>query len=341
MHYPFPLQPLPTTTKKVVMFSPWPDDSFHHQASQYITGAQNRDGSYKTHSRWSAKNERYEEVSKFQGKKHKAPGTKTYFHRELSTGENLADLTENDRLYIMGHGIEDAKQPFPLIRGDVMEFPKTASGYFPYPAPLSNGFYPALTPEQLIEKLKEARLPEHVRDIRLWVCKSGDILFSTFAWEFTGAIKRRNKTATVTAYKGLMNLTSIGEKKGDYEKNTGEGSKASKFRIEIDNTEAFRNYAPDLNRQKFIEYVENQRMNIFGDISSELHFPEPDFQSSFQLSDFSNLHSAANHSNQHSVTNHNGANTPHDAKSEWDALMDGLELELHTFHVEDIKSDEP
>jgi len=339
----FPLNPLTTSPANVVMFSPWPDKSFHDQAAQYVTGAMTRNGMYEKtkEPKWSAKHARFMHQEVYQGKAHKNPGQKTYHLRELSAGQNLEDLGEHDRLYIMGHGVEDDQQlKFPLIKGDYpLDIRNAPKGYYLYAPPFSKAYYPALIPEQLIEKLKEAKLPKHVRDIRLWVCNSGSLVFSTFAWEFTGLIRKTNKAAIVTAYSGFMNLTRIGHKTGDHvENNAGEGKAASKFRVIINNDQAFRNYEPNLNRQKLIEAIEQHRMHRFDDVQGLMGQPT-DFDFLFNPPDVSNqLTNAPNHNgpinhngppNHNGAPNHNGVPNHDDIQSAWDALS----LELHEFDV--------
>src|SRR6478609_1355215 len=129
---------------RVVMYSPWPNKSFIAQLQQYASAAQDRD--------------------------HKQAG-KTYIVRSRDDG--LRDLDIGDRLYIVGHGIEWEE----LIKADV-DTPwldsYEAAGYKPhgkYPAP-------ALDPAGVIKWLDTAGLPPGLSDIRLWVCKGGDVDFT-------------------------------------------------------------------------------------------------------------------------------------------------------------------
>jgi hypothetical protein len=183
---------------RVVMYSPWPNRSFVAQLEQYAVAAQQRD-----HKR-----------------------EKTYVVR--ARDDVLNDLDIGDRLYICGHGIEFADRI--KADGDTPWLESySAGGYTPHGA-LS---VPALDPAGVISWLNVAGLPTGVSDIRLWVCKGGDTDFTRFGLEFTNLIRKRIKSARVTAYKGYMLLTD--RKRGQMDRNAFESQPAKEHK-ELMNT---------------------------------------------------------------------------------------------------------
>lgn len=204
-------------TKKVVMYSPWPDESFLDDAEQYVTAAQNRSG-------------RVDDRGRSLGKPHKAQNAGKRYHLRKA-GSGLDDLQPGDRLYIMGHGIQ-FEDPA-MIKGDFAWNGPVQAGYSSHEA---KGIrYPALTPTQLLDKLTDEGLRLFlVTDVRLWVCRSGDKGDTTFAWEFTDLITNLNPKVIVTAYRGFMLFRKYsGEKRGNEQRNNDESKPAKDFKVVI------------------------------------------------------------------------------------------------------------
>jgi len=183
---------------KVVMYSPWPNQSFVSDATNYVNGANRRE--------------------------HKPGKQKVYSAR--ARGARLQDLTVEDRLYVLGHGIDSME----LIMADV-DTPWKAE----YEA-LGFQLYrnkqmvecTALKPKGLFDQLVAEGLPETFNDIRLWVCKAGDASFTRFGLEFTARMLKRNVGAQVTAYKGFMVFRpNSGRKRGQLDKSALESDPAS------------------------------------------------------------------------------------------------------------------
>lgn len=188
---------------RVVMYSPWPNKSFVPDLTRYAAAAGARTD-------------------------HKARDVaKTYEVR--TRAQALDDLANGDRLYIVGHGVQWEE----LIKAD---------SDTPWQPGYANMGYrqhgkhavPALDPKGLVALLDTARLPVGLSDIRLWTCKGGDTDFTRFALLFTGWIKKRNKSAQVSAYKGYMVLRRTeGRKRGQMDQETMESEPAKNLRVLI------------------------------------------------------------------------------------------------------------
>jgi len=198
---------------KVIMYTPWPNDSFGGLAKQYVAAAQNRTD-------------------------HKPGRNKTYFFRNAIQG-SLHDLVPTDRLYIMGHGVEDLTA---IAADSDVQWSENLRGlgYSSYRGPKYT--QAILKPNELIAKLTEAALPTDFVDVRLWVCKGGDRQFTDFGWEFTAKLRETWKAAIVVAYKGYLTLgPQSGRKRGAMVK-TDESIAAKNFRMVINNDQFFHLY---------------------------------------------------------------------------------------------------
>lgn len=197
---------------KVIMYSPWPNESFGGLAKQYVAAAQNRD--------------------------HKPGKNKTYFFRTAVQG-SLKDLVPEDRLYIMGHGVDSLK----AISADAdVAWSETfrGSGYSSYRGKLYT--WVVLKPDELIAKLREAALPTTFVDFRLWVCKGGDREFSDFGWDFTSKLRETWKSATVVAYTGYLTLGPQTGRKWGAKVKTDESTAAKNFRMVITDDKFFKEF---------------------------------------------------------------------------------------------------
>jgi hypothetical protein len=99
---------------------------------------------------------------------------------------------------------------------------------------------PALGRASVIKWLDVAGLATGLSDIRVWVCKGGDVDFTRFALEFTGLIRQRNKSALVTAYKGYrLLLPRSGRKKEQMNKDAIESQPAKEHKLLINKHPTF------------------------------------------------------------------------------------------------------
>ena len=198
---------------KVIMYSPWPNDSFGGLAKQYVAAAQNRTD-------------------------HKPGRNKAYFYRNATPG-SLHDLVPADRLYIMGHGVEDLTA---IAADSDVQWSENLRGlgYSSYKGPKYT--QAILKPDELIAKLTNAALPHDFVDFRLWVCKGGDRDFTDFGWEFTGKLRKTWKAAIVVAFNGYLTLGPQSGRKWGAMVKTDQSTAAKNFRMVINNDQFFHLY---------------------------------------------------------------------------------------------------
>jgi hypothetical protein len=162
---------------KVILYSPWPDMSFEHLATQYAKAATARP--------------------------HKTQKTYEFRRYRLDGADALNPQT--DRIYVLGHGLQGIN----LIRNDglnTMPAPHIAKAYTIKTANNGATTFPALSPSQLISQLATAGLSRAFVDIRLWVCKGGNLTFTDFGHDFANQVRGSFPLARVTMYTGVLTM---------------------------------------------------------------------------------------------------------------------------------------
>ena len=164
---------------KIVIFSPWEISEDTGKASmmdigeQYIIGANKR-------------------AHKRQDKEYKAADF-------LNDGE----LATVDRLYIFGHGTNG---DYIVPDHDVTYAGAHSTLFEEYTLGGPKDLRPCLSSTNLVEMLRRCGIRKDLEDIRLWVCKAGDVTYTEFGKNFAKEIRKVCPKAVVTAYTGYLTL---------------------------------------------------------------------------------------------------------------------------------------